>query len=85
MINSEDYNKSSLIKKKKYTHDSKTTQQNTSNSVTNTNSRDLTKLLNPYTSNDKRLYNNTNIGSNENRATNQNDHSTLFQEGKYNI
>ena len=61
MINSEDDNNNSMFGKTNCTHDSKTTQQDTSHSITNTNSRDLTRLLNPYTSNNKRLYNNTNI------------------------
>ena len=82
MINCEDDNNSSMYGKNKCTHDSKTTQQHTSHSITNTNSRGLTRLLNPYSSNNKRLYNNTNIESNENRAINKNNHSSLFQEGK---
>ena len=82
MINSDDDNNISLFGKPKYTHDSKTTQQNSSNSIKNTNSRDLPKLLNPYTPNDKRLYNHHHMGSHENKAINKNDHYSSLQEGQ---
>ena len=82
MINSDDDNKISLFGKPKYTHDSKTTQQNSSNSIKNTNSRDLPKLLNPYTPNDKRLYNHHHMGSHENKAIHKNDHYNSLQEGQ---